>query len=226
MARKHPSPTLMPDITEEQWAHAVASNSGGCLISDAIGKKYPHLTAISTDMATIRASDRAKGVRYIYLTPPDAQHLLLSFDQGWPQPTQRLTIRRAVQIVPIVRAQTGSASLAERGRLRAERIAALQAKQEAGQVLTKREGQQLRRLLKSEAKVKLERPTTYGTPRVELAEGSLVVIGGHAPPQGPAHPNLLRGRNRHFGAKMADPGKAFREAVEAELVKRLRDSAG
>ena len=40
-------------------------------------------------------------------------------------------------------------------------------------------------------------------------------------PQGEAHPNLLRGRDRHFGAKLADPGEAFREAVEAAVADRL-----
>ena len=48
-----------------------------------------------------------------------------------------------------------------------------------------------------------------------------VVYGGRPLPQGEAHPNLLRGRDRHFGAKLADPGEAFREAVEAAVADRL-----
>jgi hypothetical protein len=47
------------------------------------------------------------------------------------------------------------------------------------------------------------------------------VHGGNPLAQGPAHPNLLRGRDRHFGAKMADPGVAFREAVEEAVRERL-----
>lgn len=223
-SKKHPSPTLVVDITEDQWERAVASNSGGCLISDAIRKQYPHLSAISTDMATIRASDRQKGIRYIYLTPPDAQHLLLSFDQGWPQPTQRLTIRRAVQIVPIVRAPSAIQAVRQS---RAEKIAALRAKQAAGQSLGRRERAQLTRLLNAQTKGIAERPSTYGAPKIEISSGHGVIVQGGAPiPQGPAHPNLLRGRNRHFGAKLADAGKAFKEAVEAELVKRLHELSG
>ena len=39
--------------------------------------------------------------------------------------------------------------------------------------------------------------------------------------QGKPHPNLLRGRNRHFGAKLADPGQAFHDAVEAAVAERM-----
>ena len=40
-------------------------------------------------MATIRFTDQQKaGQRYTYLTSPTAQHCLLSFDQGWPNPRQ------------------------------------------------------------------------------------------------------------------------------------------
>src|SRR4029077_14894795 len=101
--RKGTSPTLKLSITQDRWETAVQSHSGACLISDAIKDQYPHLSNVETDMATIRATDKAAGVRYIYLTPDAAQHLLLSYDQGWPQSTEEVTIRAAVQIVPIRR---------------------------------------------------------------------------------------------------------------------------
>ena len=89
---RYRSPRLDLHIGDEQWKEAVAAASGGCLITDAIKKQYPHLTGVTTDMATIRASDTKQGVRYTYLTPASAQHLLLSFDQGWRQPIEEITI--------------------------------------------------------------------------------------------------------------------------------------
>jgi hypothetical protein len=38
---KHGSPTLALAITKEQRDRAVKSNSGGCLIADAIQSQYP-----------------------------------------------------------------------------------------------------------------------------------------------------------------------------------------
>ena len=40
-------------------------------------------------------------------------------------------------------------------------------------------------------------------------------------PLGEPHPNLLRGHDRHFGAKLANPGVVFEEAVAAEVAERL-----
>ena len=65
--------------------------------------------------------------------------------------------------------------------------------------------------------------------RLKVVEGGsnhgAVVLGGDPLVQGPPHPNLLRGRDRHFGAKVARPGLAFEEAVEAAVSQRLATSA-
>jgi hypothetical protein len=52
------------------------------------------------------------------------------------------------------------------------------------------------------------------------------VEGGRPIAHGPDLPNLLRGRNRHFGAKLADPGEAFREAVAAGVAEKLAERDG
>ena len=63
-----------------------------------------------------------------------------------------------------------------------------------------------------------ERPANYGPADVKVDDNrGTVVYGGSAIPLGKTHPNLLRGRDRHFGAKLADPGKVFNEAVEAAV---------
>jgi hypothetical protein len=221
--KKFGSPTLEVQITPENHERAVESASGGCLIADAIKEQYPHLSKVTVDMATIRASDREQGVRFTYLTPPPAQHLLLAFDQGWPQPaTDRIMLRRAVKITPITRNPGAAQKAATR---RAERLAELEQKVGAGEQLTKGERIALTRLRNAPAAP--ERPATQGHAEVKVdAAGRTVVEGGMPAVQGPAHPNLLRGRDRHFGAKLADPGRAFQEAVDAAVAERLATEDG
>ena len=215
---KFASPTLTLRITQEQHDHAIQSASGGCLIADAIRSQYPHLTKVSVDMATIRVSDRKEGVRYTYLTPPLAQHLLLSFDQGWPNPTDEVVIRRAVHISPITRTPS---MLRRDAKVRADRISELEAK-EAGEGLTKSEKAALTRMKNRPEPP--PRPASLGEKEVKVhgrKKDGTTISGGRHLPHGQDHPNLLRGRDRHFGAKLADPGQAFREAVDAAVAEKL-----
>ena len=192
------------EITEADRATAIASNSGGCLIADAL--KRQGFTAVSVDMATIRVSDKDAGLRFVFLTPPAAQHLLLSFDQGWPNPTERVILKRPVRVLPIKSNGTTGTSA-----YRATRVAELEANVAAG-TATKADRGALTILQKHP-----DRPATGGP--AELTRAG-VVVGGRAPVRTPDHPNLLRGRNRIFGAKLADPGVAFREAVDAAVRER------
>jgi hypothetical protein len=218
---KHVSPTLTIKITEAQHAKAVASHSGACLIADAIEEQYPALSRVMVDMATVRATDSERGERYIYLTPPAAQHVLLAYDQGWPHTIDQVIVKRAVQIVPVLRG--GKHSAAATAERRAERISRLEAKEQTTEGLTTNERRVLRRARNAPPPV--ERPSAYGPATIKDGPGGALstVIGGRPPVLGPAHPNLLRGRNRHFGAKLADPGVAFNEAVEAAVAERLAE---
>jgi hypothetical protein len=224
MARtKFSSPTLVLKITPEQHERAVKSDSGGCLIADAIKDQYPQLTGITVDMATIRVSDRQAGMRYTYLTPPIAQHLLLAFDQGWPQPADELVVKRAVKITPIMRPKGGPRSRVAVAARREARIAELEAKLAAGEQLDAGETRALGRM--RHAKPAPDRPSTRGAPDIKIdSTRGAIVYGGNPVPQGKPHPNLLRGRDRHFGAKLADPGEAFREAVDAAVAERLAEN--
>lgn len=221
MARKKfTSPTLEVQITPEGHERAVKSASGGCLIADAIKEQYPHLSKVTVDMATIRATDRKQGVRFTYLTPPIAQHLLIGFDAGWPQATDHITLRRAVQVTQIVRPKTGPTSAAAVEAKRQQRITEFEQRLADGEGLTVNEKKALGKLRNSRPTP--DRPSSYGQPevRAERQRGT-VVEGGPPPVQGRSHPNLLRGRDRHFGAKLADPGQAFTDAVEAAVAERL-----
>jgi hypothetical protein len=221
--RKFASPTLEVQITQENHERAVGSASGGCLIADAIKEQYPHLSKVTVDMATIRATDRKQGVRFTWLTPPVAQHLLLGYDQGWPQATDRITLRRAVQVTRIKRNKGVAAAVAANRR---ERILEFEQRIAKGDDLTRGEKSALGRLRSSEAGPPApDRPSSHGRSEVRVeGQRGTVVEGGPPRVQGKPHPNLLRGRDRHFGAKLADPGQAFNEAVEAAVAQRLAAS--
>lgn len=222
-AKKSPahSPTLEITITDEQYERAVQGDSGACLIADAIKKQYPHLSNVSVDMATIRVSDRKRGLRFVYLTPPDAQHVLLSFDQGWSNPTSDLKVQRAVKVNVIARPKTGKGSTEVVRKTREERRAALEAKQSAGEELSSGEKKSLTALRKPYEPV--ERPASQ--PPVAVSNlhggGTPTIVGGAPMVQGPAHPNLLRSRKRHFGAKVSSPGVQWEQAVEQAVAERL-----
>ena len=215
------SPVLRVTINEQHWRSAVRSNSGGCLIADAINEQYPNLKVISVDMATVRVRDAERGLKYTYLTPPIAQHLLLSFDQGWRQPTEELTIKTAVKVEKITRSPSSIKAKADH---RAERIAYLEEKLDLGEELTPPEKSALSRMTNPKRKPAPARPSARGPAQV-ITSGNkpATVIGGQPLPQAAAktNPNLLRGRNRHFGAKLAEPGLAFDEAVEARVLEEL-----
>ncbi|HKE51285.1 MAG TPA: hypothetical protein VKE25_07225 [Actinomycetes bacterium] len=215
----HTSPTLNIDITPEQYDRAVKSDSGACLIADAIKAQHPHLSSVSVDMATIRVSDRKRGLRFVYLTPPEAQHVLLSFDQGWSNPTEKLTIKRAVRVQVITRNATGPKSNEGRAERREAKKTMLEAKVAAGEELTRGEKSSLRQLQKPYEPI--ERPASQ--PPVTASPGGSVptVVGGQPMVQGPSHPNLLRGRKRHFGAKVSSPGVQWTEAIEQAVEERI-----
>ena len=222
------TPTLRLRITEDQWQTAIRSKSGGCLISDAIKRQYPHFQRPETDMATIRFTDPEQGVRYVYLTPPSAQHLLLAFDQGWNSTTSEVVIKTAVQIVPITRAATGATSIPAQREKREKRRAELQQKLDMGEELTK--GEKISLTRSSSTWEPPQRPAATGPKRIEeVAPGATssarsappTVVGGKAPKKLPGNPNLLTGRNRHYGARLADPGMAFREAVAQRVAEEM-----
>ena len=215
------SPTLQLTISEERHEQAVRSRSGACLIADAIKEQYPHLSGIVVDMATIRVSDRAKGLRYTYLTPPTAQHLLLAFDQGWNKAVDSLRIRQAVKIDAITRSPNDRQTKAEH---REARLAELNEKLDRGEELTRVEKSSLSRMTNPNRKPSPPRPPSVGPVKDVIASrgnGPATVVGGRRMKQGEAHPNLLRSRNRHFGAKLADPGVAFQEAVDQAVAQHL-----
>lgn len=60
---------------------AMPRDSSHCMIADSLKLAFPKCSP-GVDLATMRYSDRASGVRYTFLTPPSVQDALIKFDQG------------------------------------------------------------------------------------------------------------------------------------------------
>ena len=76
------APRIRVPVTAKNIKDGMARNSNHCMIVDAIRAAYPGLTHVSVDLQTIRASDKKKGERYVWLTPRIGQVGLIKFDQG------------------------------------------------------------------------------------------------------------------------------------------------
>jgi hypothetical protein len=70
------------DVTQENIDRAVKNCSNRCAVADAIKDAVPKAVRIRVDLQTIRWTDPAERVRYIYLTPARAQKYIIDFDAG------------------------------------------------------------------------------------------------------------------------------------------------
>jgi len=210
------SPTLTASITAENYEKAVSASSGACLAADAFNEKYPQYRT-EVDVATVNVTDKTRGVKYIYLTPPKVGHLLTAFDQGWREEDLpiKIRVRNAVKIVNITRSASAKKIDATE---RAERLSYLEAKEKSG-TLTRMEKASLTRI--RNRKPAIERPESGGPSTVATTDDGRHVIKGGKPPKKARNPNLLHGRNRFFGAKTATPAKVFEAALKAEVKKAL-----
>jgi hypothetical protein len=79
-------------VTQHHIDEAIPRDSGHCMIAESVRDAFPGAARVSVDIQTIRFTDRAKGLRYIYLTPRSAQQALVNWDDGIkPEPwTMRL----------------------------------------------------------------------------------------------------------------------------------------
>lgn len=70
------------NVTKDNITRACQKNSHCCMIADAVRDRLKWATFIEVDVQSIRFNDRTKGIRYIYLTPTEAQKAIVLFDQG------------------------------------------------------------------------------------------------------------------------------------------------
>lgn len=76
------APRVTVNVSQDVIDVATRRDSSHCMIADAVKLAVPNASAISVDLASVRWTDRSKGLRYIYLTPRIGQLNLLRFDQG------------------------------------------------------------------------------------------------------------------------------------------------
>lgn len=80
--KKLGAPKLEVDVSQEHIDDAIRGISSHCMAKEAIKEGHPQFTHIAVDLQSIRITERAKGVRYIYLTPRKVQQAIVYFDQG------------------------------------------------------------------------------------------------------------------------------------------------
>lgn len=104
-------------VTTDVIEQSIRADSGHCMIADAIKQQIPGASRVSVDLQTIRFSDRKKGLRYIYLTPPECQAALVNFDQGIdPEPFTFQLLARKASTTPIRAASKKANETAKRKR--------------------------------------------------------------------------------------------------------------
>ena len=88
-------PQITLDVTADIISSSRPRDSRHCMIAEALRTAYPAASKISVDLATIRFTDKHKGLRYTYLTPRLAQAALVQFDQKISPPPYQVKLRGA-----------------------------------------------------------------------------------------------------------------------------------
>jgi hypothetical protein len=76
------APRIFISVTKGVVAESTQRNSNHCMVAEALKEKYPQLTHISVDIQTIRATNKKKRERYVWLTPRVVQKMIIDFDAG------------------------------------------------------------------------------------------------------------------------------------------------
>lgn len=91
-------PKVTVSVEQDIIDQSERRDSSHCMIADAIKTTLPDVSNVSVDLATIRWTDRKRGVRYTYLTPPLAQRALVNFDQGLTAEPFTFRLHQALQV--------------------------------------------------------------------------------------------------------------------------------
>lgn len=80
--RRPGAPRVTVVVTKDIIDRSEERDSSHCMIAEAVKQAVPNAQKVSVDLQTIRFTDPEKRLRYIYLTPRQAQIALILFDQG------------------------------------------------------------------------------------------------------------------------------------------------
>lgn len=77
------APRLTVHVTQEIIDRAMRRNSNHCMVADALRiASKDKLQYRAVDIQTTRGTNLEKGERYIWLTPPKVQRMIVDFDRG------------------------------------------------------------------------------------------------------------------------------------------------
>lgn len=79
---KIPSPRFTINVTEDDINRALPRSSRHCMVEYAIEHDVPNASRAIVDIQTIRWTDKAKGLRYTFITPAKLLALMLAWDEG------------------------------------------------------------------------------------------------------------------------------------------------
>jgi hypothetical protein len=212
--QRYNSPRIAAPVTAEIIERSKIGDSSHCMITEALRVAHPEFTGQSADLATVRISDPVRQLRYIYLTPRNAQLAIIDFDQGITPEPFTVVLERAAQI-------TRSANW---GRV-TERLKPTTRPQKPSSYTPPKSP-------------KSGKPAPLGPRRAQSEGGGSIptIIGGHPPPVGPlvGAPRGRAGNNpalyapgnlakrREFGLRMLRRGKAMSEAAAAQNTPRKK----
>lgn len=69
-------------VTQEIIDSSTEKSSSHCMIAEAVKQTVPNAKFVSVDIQTIRFTDAVTRLRHTYLTPRNAQHAIIGFDEG------------------------------------------------------------------------------------------------------------------------------------------------
>lgn len=76
------APEFRVKVDRDCIENACRGNGNKCMVAKAVKKAHPELSRIAVDIQSIRASNEKKSERYIWLTPPSIQRMIVDFDAG------------------------------------------------------------------------------------------------------------------------------------------------
>lgn len=205
-------PQIEITVGEETITTAVQRDSRHCWIAESIALAYPDASSVTVDLQSIRISNRAKRLRYLYLTPPACQRALIDFDRGLKPEPFSFSLKRPAQIV-------------RSGRIAGEKPQTTEEKTENGRNRQTRARNALKLTRAESDDVPFEPPAEYvnkviaalDDPRAELGtpvpvrmasdstDATPVFVGGKAPRHPPARGAGNMQRTRLFGLRQLIP---------------------
>lgn len=194
------SPKIAVKVDLDRVENAIRRDSRNCMIAEAIKETVPDMAHVTVDLQSIRFSDPAKNLRFVYLTPRVCQIAIIDFDRGLKPEAFSFVLRKPYQITRPAR------TAGKPGRTPMQRAAAARNQYEIRKRITATEDAPFKPPIDYAQKV----VQAMGDPDAELgpivaldspnaSNGSVPIFVGGTAPRYPGNGNIQR--MRVFGLK-------------------------